>query len=675
MKVALCGNPNVGKSTVFNYLTGMHQHTGNWIGKTVSNAKGNYFADKGIEIFDLPGCYSLSSSSREEEVARDFICFGNVDSCIVVCDAVCLERNLNLVFQIMEIHKNVILCVNMMDEERKKGIIVDIDKLSSLLGIPVIGVVAKKKIGLTELMSHVNYKGNYYNFSYGDIVDCAIDLVYPLIDDVYSINPRWIALKLISDDSSFCSSLCDRYPKLYGDKLLNEKVIEARYLLFKSGISLSDLDDIVVGCINSKCKDVFSSSVVVSDNNCFVKHRKIDKFLTSRLTGIPIMILGLLLLFWITIFFSNYPSDLLFKFFNWLDVYIRSFLEFFRFPSLIISVLMDGIYRVMTWVISVMLPPMAIFFPIFTLLEDVGYLPRVAFTLDNSFRKCSLCGKHSLTMAMGFGCNAVGVTGSRIIDSPRERLISILTNVFVPCNGRFPTIIMLISMFLVYGTNYSSFVCAFILTLVILLGVFMTFLVSYILSKTLLKGEVSSFVLELPPYRRPVIIKTIVRSVFDRIFVILSKAVKVSFFAGIVIWLFCNVNVAGISLLNWFSEFMNTFGVFIGLDGAILVGFILGFPANEIVFPIILMIYMSSGNLVDLPSLDVLKGVLIENGWTFVTSICMIIFCLFHFPCSTTCLTIYDETKSIKWTLFSIFLPTFIGILLCFVVNFIFGLF
>ena len=387
------------------------------------------------------------------------------------------------------------------------------------------------------------------------------------------------------------------------------------------------------------------------------------------------MFLGLLLIFWITIFLSNYPSEWLFSFFSYFEKYLLSFLDFIKIPEVIISSVVSGIYRVLTWVISVMLPPMLIFFPIFTLLEDVGYLPRIAFTLDNSFRKCSACGKQALTMAMGFGCNAVGVSGSRIIDSKRERLIAIITNVFVPCNGRFPTIIMLISMFLVSGTNFSNFYCALWLTIIIMLGVFLTFIISFILSRTFLKGEPSSFILEMPSFRKPVFLKTIIRSIFDRTLIILSKAIKVSAVAGLVIWLLANINIGNVSLLNHMANFLDSFGLLIGLDGAIVVGFILGFPANEIVFPIILMVYMSCSSISELPSIDVLRTLLVSNGWSLSTAVCMILFCLCHFPCSTTMMTIKEETKSFKWTFIAFVLPLLVGIFLCMLANCFFKFF
>jgi len=324
-----------------------------------------------------------------------------------------------------------------------------------------------------------------------------------------------------------------------------------------------------------------------------------------------------------------------------------------------------------------MLPPMAIFFPLFTLLEDVGYLPRIAFNLDKYFKKCCACGKQALTMCMGFGCNAVGVTGCRIIDSPRERMIAILTNVFVPCNGRFPTLISIITMFFVgFGTGFkSSFLSTLMLTGVIVLGIFMTFIISKILSKTILKGLPSSFTLELPPYRKPQIGKTIIRSIFDRTLFVLGRAISVAAPAGLVIWLMANININDLSLLSHCSNFLNPLGQLIGLDGVILMAFILGFPANEIVVPIMIMGYMATNNLTDFNNLVELKNLLVNNGWTFVTALCFMLFSLFHFPCSTTCLTIKKETGSWKWVIISILLPLICGITLCFLTTLIYNLF
>ena len=334
------------------------------------------------------------------------------------------------------------------------------------------------------------------------------------------------------------------------------------------------------------------------------------------------------------------------------------------------GLLISGAYKVLTWVVAVMLPPMAIFFPLFTLFEDLGYLPRIAFNLDKTFKKCCACGKQALTMCMGFGCNACGVTGCRIIDSPRERLIAILTNSFVPCNGRFPTLISIITMFFI-GANtgmFSSFLSVAILCLVILLGIFLTFIVSKILSKTLLKGEPSSFTLELPPYRTPQVGKIIVRSLFDRTLFVLGRAVSVALPAGILIWLLANVEISGVSILSHCTNFLDPFASLLGLDGVILMALILGFPANEIVMPIILMAYLQTGELIEISNVAELRNILVANGWTVITAICTMIIFLIHWPCSTTCLTIKKETGSWKWTLLSILIPTVIGFGLCFIV-------
>ena len=665
-KIALVGNPNVGKSTVFNALTGLHQHTGNWSGKTVSNATGEFiYNDNKYVIYDLPGTYSLIANSQEEEVARDFICFGEYDLIIVVCDATCLERNLNLVLQVLEITDKVLVCVNLLDEAQKKKIKIDLDNLSKILKIPVVGTSARNKKGLNNLLKLLEYQEfSSFNFKYNDDLESAISKLIPILENkVKTLNPRWVALNLINYNAKIYYKITEYLNyNLLGDEIIKNQILEIRK-------NLNINNEEITNSIIKKCEEIANQVIKYENSNYNDINKKIDRVITSKLWGIPIMLIMLFGIFWLTIKGANYPSDLLFNLFSYIEKYLLYFLEFINTPNWLISLLISGIYKVLTWVISVMLPPMAIFFPLFTLLEDLGFLPRIAFNFDGLFKKCCACGKQALTMCMGFGCNAVGVTGTRIIDSPRERLIAILTNVFVPCNGRFPMMITIITIFFVGINSHNSFLSVLLLTLVILLGFLLTFLISFVLSKTILKGIPSSFTLELPSYRRPQFGKVIVKSIFNRTIFVLGRAIAVAVPAGAVIWILANITVSGISLLNYLANFLNPFGKLIGLDGAILLAFILGFPANEIVIPIMLMIYLSTGEVIEFENLESLKQILIDNGWTNITAICMLIFSLCHFPCSTTCLTIKKETGSIKWTLISFLLPTIIGIILCLMIK------
>ena len=676
--VAIAGNPNVGKSTVFNSLTGLKQHTGNWPGKTVTNAQGYCKTKSNFYVFvDIPGTYSLMAHSAEEEVARNFICFGEPDAVIVVCDATCLERNLNLVLQTIEISNKVIVCVNLMDEAKRKCIKIDLDSLSQKLGVPFVGATARKKRSLDTLLQSLDKIIDDSDLTtpvvirYIKPIEDAIAVIEPIIKQRLSekINSRWLSLKLLECDSSLIKELNEYLNEdIFADHALEKALEAAKNIFAENDITSEILCDKIVEGLVLVAEDICKDTVVFEKSNYNEQDRKIDKVLTNKWTGYPIMIGLLAVVFWLTITGANYPSQVLSDFLFWIQSKLTYIFQYFNAPEWLHGIFVLGIYRVLAWVVSVMLPPMAIFFPLFTLLEDAGYLPRVAYNLDKHFKKCCACGKQALTMCMGFGCNAAGIIGCRIIDSPRERLIAMITNNFVPCNGRFPTLIAIITMFFigVNGGAASSLLSALLLTAVIVLGVFMTFLISRLLSKTILKGIPSSFTLELPPYRKPQVGKVIVRSIFDRTLFVLARAIVVAAPAGLLIWLMANITVADTSILSHCSGFLDPFARLLGLDGVILIAFILGFPANEIVVPIIIMAYMSQGSILELDNLNNLKALLVDNGWTWITAVSTILFSLMHWPCSTTLLTIKKETGSIKWTALSFFIPTVTGIIVCF---------
>lgn len=604
--IALAGNPNVGKSTLFNELTGMRQHTGNWAGKTVESALGRcVYKEMEITLVDLPGIYSLSSESAEEKAAKNFICNEHPDAVIVVCDSTSLERSLILALQIKAMGQKLLFCAGLKDEAEKQNISIDFQKLSELINSPVVSISARNKDGIDELME-----------------------------------------------------------KLYNLLSRNESDENVSDLNFEN--LLEDIESTV------KLSEKICSDVVSRPSKEFRKERKIDRIILGKYTGFPMLFLLLGIVLWITISGANYPSQLLQKVFTALGEYLHTLM--IDAPEWLSGVLLDGIYKVLTWVIAVMLPPMAIFFPLFTLLEDSGFLPRIAFLLDKRFQCAGACGKQALTMCMGFGCNAAGVTGCRIIHSPRERLIAILTNSFVPCNGRFGTLIAVITAFFASGTG-GSLLSALYLTLLILSGVMLTLLVSKLLSITILKGVPSAFTLELPPYRRPQILKVLLRSLLDRTIFVLGRACIVAAPAGLFLWLLTNINIGDISILAAIANFLDAPGKFMGLDGTILTAFIMGFPANEIVMPIAVMLYQSENVIAETGGALELHTILANNGWNSVTAICMMVFMLFHFPCSTTCLTIKKETGSIRYMLLAIILPTLCGIILCSIISCIFSLF
>ena len=688
--IALAGNPNTGKSTVFNALTGLRQHTGNWPGKTVTRAEGSFsFHDQRYRIIDLPGTYSLLSTSEDEEVARDFILFGKPDVTVIVVDASRLERNLSLALQILEITDKAVLCLNLMDEARRHHITIDTRTLSRDLGIPVVATSARTKEGIPDLLfaieEVVSGKFQTKKQTYIDLPKENAEAIAELQSALSELNPelpntRWLAMRLIEGDESVQKGMeegtfsaennpekqsrvlriADEYHKILGDSYRND-LVEAIYAQATT-------------LINASVSTDFSA-------RSFRVDRAIDRIVTHKIWGFPIMFLLLAGVLWITIIGANYPSQWLSDLFvGWLYPLLKDGANALHFPWWLSGFLINGVYLATTWVISVMLPPMAIFFPLFTLLEDFGYLPRVAFNLDKLFRTAGAHGKQALTMSMGFGCNAAGVVATRIINSPREKLIAIITNNFSLCNGRWPTQILIATLFIgaLVPKQWNGTVAMLAVIGIAVLGIVFSFLTSWLLSKTLLKGESSFFVLELPPYRPPRFFQTLYTSLIDRTLIVLWRAIVFAAPAGAVIWLICNLQIAQQPIALWLIQGLDPIGVFIGLNGVILLAYIVAIPANEIVIPTVLMLTTmvlgqtavgeGAGVLMEASTSQV--GVLLHaGGWTLLTAVNLMLFSLLHNPCSTTIYTIYKETQSKKWTLIATLLPVLYGIVVCFLVT------
>ncbi|MFV1985968.1 MAG: ferrous iron transport protein B [Gemmatimonadota bacterium] len=701
--VALAGNPNTGKSTVFNALTGLRQHTGNWPGKTVVRAEGVFVHEESrVKVVDLPGTYSLQAGSTDEEVARDFILFGRPDVTIVVVDATRLERNLNLALQILEITDRVVVCVNLMDEARRHGIAIDLKQLSKELGVPVVGTSARQGVGVDELISVAVSVARgetethpYRIETHQADVEAAVSGLATELETVFPDlpNARWVALRLLNADEAVEEAVRSGELGLVMSDAEAEDLppdappLEGRLAVLSHASALRwnlphDFHDALTHRLYDVAQEIADRSQAKGLRKArFDLDRTLDRVLTSRVFGFPTMLIMLAVVFWITIAGANVPSQMLASLLvvtghDWLTTVGATI----GMPWWLAGFLFDGVYLATAWVVAVMLPPMAIFFPLFTLLEDFGYLPRVAFNLDGMFRRVGAHGKQALTMSMGFGCNAAGVVATRIIDSPRERLIAIITNNFSLCNGRWPTQILIATLFIgaLAPAHLAGFVAAGAVVGIALLGIFLMFVASWLLSNTVLKGEASTFSLELPPYRPPRVLRTLYTSIIDRTLIVLWRAVIFAAPAGAVIWLVSNITIGDASVAAHVIDWFNPFGLMLGLNGVILLAFVVAIPANEIVIPTILMLTVlttglpgvgeGAGVMFELDSAAAMGQVLISGGWTLLTAVSLMLFSLLHNPCSTTIYTIYRETRSAKWTTVATLLPLLMGFVVTFLV-------